>query len=1146
MDRSTFCAGSTGFRHLLGWLLVVAIAVIPRGNVAAQGTPPARACEPPPARAVSVQGTVEWQRGAGAQWQAVKLNDTFCPGDSIRVQANSRADVMLLNQSVMRLNANSTITVQAPKEQRTGVVDLLRGATNILSRGPNSLDVNTPFTVAGVRGTEFYLSVEDDQTLITVFEGTVLAQNAAGSLSLTDGQSAAAQSGKPPVLRTVVRPRDAVQWALYYPPVTYFRADEFPAGAGWQGMVRTSTDAYARGDLTRALQAVETAPADVRDPRFFTYRGHLLLAVGRVDAARADIDRALALAANDAGALSLQTIIAIVQNEKDRAFDIAQKNVAANPNSATAWIALSYAQQARFDLPGARASVEKAVALDSQNALAFARLAELNSSFGDMDAALAAAQRAAALDPNLARTQTVLGFAYLVQVKTAQAREAFEKAIQLDQADPLPRLGLGLSKIRDGRLAEGGRDLEIAASLDPTNALVRSYLGKTYYEEKLGPLDEREYKMAKELDPKDPTPWFYDAIAKQTTNRPVEALQDMEMAIKLNDNRAVYRSELLLDSDNASRSASLARVYTDLGFQQAALVEGFKAVNADPTNFSAHRFLSDTYSILPRHEIARVSELLQSQLLQPVNLTPIQPRQAVSNLALISSSGPGSASFSEFNPLFTANGYTAQVTGMGGEHGTWAGDAVLAGLLGQAAFSVGYSGFKTDGFRVNGDQKDQLFDAFVQYDFSPQTSVQAEYRYRKNEMGDVTLKFFENAFAPGERNNLETNTARVGFRHAFSPGSIFLASVIYQDQKASVTDNQQEPPLTSLDFSTPQKAVSAEAQYLYRAPQFNAVAGAGYAHIDGRLDTTLNFDIPPPDGPGPFQAQDSQSTDLKHTNLYVYTYPKLVQNLIITLGISADYLDGDTMQTKNKNQYNPKFGLEWNPWVDTTVRAAAFRVLKRTLVTDQTLEPTQVAGFNQFFDDVDASSSWRYGVGVDQKLRDLLIGAEYSKRDIKSPFINFDFSVDPDNPIATVANEDLTQHLARAYAFWTPHPWWAFSAQYLYQRDESEGLTQLPLNVKTQRVPLGAKFFHPSGFGAAVTATYVNQDITFIDTTTGESKFWVLDAALTYRLPKRYGFISVGATNLTDKHFNYFDLDVRNPPFQPTRMVFARVTLALP
>jgi len=74
--------------------------------------------------------------------------------------------------------------------------------------------------------------------------------------------------------------------------------------------------------------------------------------------------------------------------------------------------------------------------------------------------------------------------------------------------------------------------------------------------------------MAKKLDPSDPTPYFYDAIEKQTTNRPVEALKDLQRAIELNDNRAVYRSRLLLDADQAARSASLARIYSDLGFQQ--------------------------------------------------------------------------------------------------------------------------------------------------------------------------------------------------------------------------------------------------------------------------------------------------------------------------------------------------------------------------------------------------------------------------------------------------------------------------------------------------------------------------------------------------------------------------------------------------
>src|SRR5207237_10023516 len=142
------------------------------------------------------------------------------------------------------------------------------------------------------------------------------------------------------------------------------------------------------------------------------------------------------------------------------------------------------------------------------------------------------------LTPNVSRTRTVLRVAYRTEVNTREANAAFEKAIEFDQADYLPRLGLGLVKIREGDLAEGRREIEIAASRDPNNSIVRSYLGKAYYEEKRGPLDEREYAIAKELDPNDPTPWFYDAIAKQTTNRPVEALQDIQKAIELNDNRA--------------------------------------------------------------------------------------------------------------------------------------------------------------------------------------------------------------------------------------------------------------------------------------------------------------------------------------------------------------------------------------------------------------------------------------------------------------------------------------------------------------------------------------------------------------------------------------------------------------------------------
>ena len=180
-----------------------------------------------------------------------------------------------------------------------------------------------------------------------------------------------------------------------------------------------------------------------------------------------------------------------------------------------------------------------------------------------------------------------------------------------------------------------------------------------------------------------------DAIRMQTINRPVEALQDLQQSIELNDNRAIYRSSLKLDQDLAARSASLGRIYKDLGFEQRALVEGWKSVNADPSDYSGHRFLADSYSALPRHEIARVSELLQSQLLQPINIAPIQPQLAETNLFILSGAGPSDVAVNEFNPLFAGDGGGLQLNAVGGDNNTLGNDLVLSGIHGRFSYSIG-------------------------------------------------------------------------------------------------------------------------------------------------------------------------------------------------------------------------------------------------------------------------------------------------------------------------------------------------------------------------------------------------------------------------------------------------------------------------
>ncbi len=61
-------------------------------------------------------------------------------------------------------------------------------------------------------------------------------------------------------------------------------------------------------------------------------------------------------------------------------------------------------------------------------------------------------------------------------------------------------------------------------------------------------------------------------------------MRDLETSIALNDNRAPYRSRLLLDQDRATRGVSLARIYDDLGFEQVALSEATKSLSRDPAN----------------------------------------------------------------------------------------------------------------------------------------------------------------------------------------------------------------------------------------------------------------------------------------------------------------------------------------------------------------------------------------------------------------------------------------------------------------------------------------------------------------------------------------------------------------------------------
>lgn len=1088
-------------------------------------------CEDWVIKVVSVQGTVEARRADQKLWESVRLNDVFCPGDMIRTRERSRAAIVLSNESILRLDQMTTLTISFVKKKEASLIDLLKGAVHFFSRVPRGLEMMTPFVNAFVEGTEFYVSVDIDRTFISIFEGHVTAVNEAGSLSLSRGQSAIAHAGKAPALRIVAKPRDAVQWALYYPPILDYRLIDFPGGSerDWQERVRRSMELYWKKDVTGAFSSLEQAPDGILDPRFFIYRAGLLLAVGRFDEAGLDIKKAANLDSGNSHAFSLESIIALARNQKHKALYLAQKAVELDAESSTARIALSYALQSCFDLRGALQSLQKAVVLDPENALARARLAELFLSVGNLDKAVESAQKAVALNPFLARTHTVLGFAYIAWINTGKAKQAFNKAIELEPAAPLPRLGLGLAIIREGDVKKGRGEIEIAAGLDPGNALIRSYLGKAYFEEKRDALVADQFTIAKSLDPDDPTPWYYDAIFKQTVNRPVEALHDLQKSIELNDNRAVYRSRLLLDQDLAARSASLSRIYSDLKFQQLALVEGYKSLHTDPANYSAHRFLADSYSVLPRHDIAKVSELLQSQLLQPINILPVKPELAEGSLFVPEGAGPMNSSFNEFSQLFNRNRMALYAGSVVGGNSTWAEEVVPLGVWEKLSFSLGQFHYETKGFRENNDQDQTIYNAFAQVSLSPKTSVQAEYRYADKENGDLPLRFDSDLYFSTQRESEQTESMRLGYHHAFAPHSHFITSLVYQDAEYKTVD-----PDFGFELSAQEDGYMAEVQHLFRSDRFNIINGGGYFSADRKRLTGID----------PFPPEITE-TDIHHTNFYTYSYINYPERFTWIFGGSADLLDGAVV---DKDQFNPKFGFIWNPYSATTLRASGFRTLQRTLISSQTIEPTHVAGFNQFFDDGEGVDAWRYGIAADQKFSgNLYGGVELSRRDMEVPYEYYPpFAVTP-----KVRKVDWKEKLVRSYLYWTPKTWLALSAEYLYEDLERD--SEFPgdayfTEVKTHRLPFGVSLFHPSGFTVRFKTTYVFQDGKFGDpfegTVPGEDRFWVVDAGIGYRLPKRSGLITLEAKNIFDTAFNFQNTDPANPRCVPERLIIAKIIVS--
>jgi hypothetical protein len=296
---------SEGFRDTLSAALLF-IFLFTHNSEGVAASP----CEGAVGEAVSVQGLVEFNRAGQPTWQAVKQGEPFCVGDSVRAASRSRAAILLANQTLIRLDEDTAVTFSAIEPAEPSWLDLLKGAIHFLSRTRQSFKVKTPFVNAAIEGTEFVVRVTPKETGLWVYEGVVAFGNSQGTLTLRSGEAAVTEVGKAPVRRIAVDPLDAVQWALYYPPVIDYQAAVQATGPDRPAIEAALAD-FRRNDLGAAFARLDAVPETQRSAVFYILHAGLLLNVGRVDEAEPDIDKALALDPNNGSAYALSSVIAL-------------------------------------------------------------------------------------------------------------------------------------------------------------------------------------------------------------------------------------------------------------------------------------------------------------------------------------------------------------------------------------------------------------------------------------------------------------------------------------------------------------------------------------------------------------------------------------------------------------------------------------------------------------------------------------------------------------------------------------------------------------------------------------------------------------------------------------------------------------------
>lgn len=165
----------------------------------------------PIAYANLVVGRVDWKPGEGAQeWNPLSQNHELYQSDTVRTAQKSKADLSIQGTGLVRVHENSILQLNfAQNDVSTPSLYLRKGSldsfiSKIFVKGKmregEKLHIKTPSALAAVRGTEFRVSLDSQESsTISCFDGLVLVSAENKTVEVAKGYATFVEKGKAPV-----------------------------------------------------------------------------------------------------------------------------------------------------------------------------------------------------------------------------------------------------------------------------------------------------------------------------------------------------------------------------------------------------------------------------------------------------------------------------------------------------------------------------------------------------------------------------------------------------------------------------------------------------------------------------------------------------------------------------------------------------------------------------------------------------------------------------------------------------------------------------------------------------------------------------------------------------------------------------------